>query len=317
MKYNFIHLIKNLNPTDFIVILFYIFLTLINLIFSCKIEEWFLLIILNFLLISFVIFIAYKSNNSGKLLFTNLHFYYVIPIIFLTFKQIYIILRALHSIDYDNLLIAIDRFIFGTDPTVFLYKISNPVLTEILQIAYGTFFFLPIILGIEFQIKKKYSQFNFIIFSVVFGFFLSYIGYLFLPAVGPRFTLHNFETINIELPGLFLTNFLREIVNMGESIPSGVSNPIDLVQRDVFPSGHTQMTLIVMYLSVKLKSSNKIFFLITGSLLIFSTVYLRYHYVIDVIAGAIFMIISMYLGLRLYNFWQSKINKPIFNYKDR
>ena len=41
-------------------------------------------------------------------------------------------------------------------------------------------------------------------------------------------------------------------------------NPIEVVQRDVFPSGHTQMTLIVMYLAVKLKSKNKLFFLIDG-----------------------------------------------------
>jgi membrane-associated phospholipid phosphatase len=116
------------------------------------------------------------------------------------------------------------------------------------------------------------------------------------------------------LPGLLLTNFLREVVNAGESIPSGTPNPIDFVQRDVFPSGHTQMTLIVMYLAVKLKSKNKIFFLIDGTLLIFATVYLRYHYVIDLFAGLIFMIFTMIIGKRIFNWWQKMHNRATFKY---
>jgi membrane-associated phospholipid phosphatase len=277
---------------------------------------WPLLVILNFLLIALVLFLAIKSQESKTELLKNIHYYYVVPLIFLTFKEVYVIISSIHSVDYDNLLISIDRFIFGTDPTVFLYQFANPILTEILQIAYGTFFFLPIILAIEFQIKKDYNKFNFIVFSVVLGFFLSYLGYLIFPAVGPRFTLHDFEMTNIELPGLFLTNFLREIVNAGESIPSGTLNPIEVVQRDVFPSGHTQMTLIVMFLAVKLKSKNKIFFLVDGTLLIFATVYMRYHYVVDLIGGLIFMILTMFLGKYMFNWWQQRNNKPLFNYKN-
>ncbi len=89
---------------------------------------------------------------------------------------------------------------------------------------------------------------------------MSYLGYFIWPGIGPRFTLHNFETINQDLPGLFLTNFLREIVNSGESIPAGTSNPAEVVQRDIFPSGHTMITLIVMYLSFRLKEQIEIFF---------------------------------------------------------
>lgn len=307
-------LINNFNPTDFVVFAFYLFLSALTLIFSYTIHYWYIIIVLNAFLISFVIWISNKANKSQSNYWKNLHYYYVIPIIFLTFKEVYVLISSVHSMDYDNLLIAADRFLFGGDPTVFLYQFANPVFTEILQIAYGTFFFLPILLGIEFQLKKEFDKFYYIIFSVVFGFFLSYLGYFLLPAVGPRFTLHEFSLTDIELPGLFLTDFLREIVNSGESIPSGTLNPIEVVQRDVFPSGHTMMTLIVMFLAVKLKSKNKIFFLVDGTLLIFATVYLRYHYVTDVIGGTIFMIISLVLGKIIFNWWQKKTNKTIFEY---
>ena len=309
-----ISLLKNFNPTDIVVVTFYVILTAITLTFSFRIEKWILLLILYFLIILFVFLISKKGVKSEKKLWENVHFYYVVPLIFITFKVIYVLISSIHSSDYDQLLIKMDRFLFGGDPTVFLFQFSHPVLTELLQIAYGTFFFLPIILGVEFHLKKEYTKFQFIVFSVVLGFFLSYLGYFIFPAVGPRFTLHEFEMTNIELPGLLLTNFLRDVVNAGESIPKGIPNPIDFVQRDVFPSGHTQMTLIVMYLAVKLKSRYKWFFLIDGSLLIIATVYLRYHYVVDLIGGLIFMTITMILGKWLFNFWQKRSNKQTFEY---
>jgi membrane-associated phospholipid phosphatase len=113
----------------------------------------------------------------------------------------------------------------------------------------------------------------------------------------------------VELPGLYLTNFLREIVNAGESIPAGTPNPALVVQRDAFPSGHTQMTLLVMYLSIKFKSRSRYFFIPNGTLLIFATVYLRYHYVVDLIAGAIFMVLTLWLGKHLFKWWMSVRNE--------
>lgn len=307
-------LVKSLFAADLVVIFFYMFMTILNIVYSSTISNWYILVVLNLLLIVIVFFIAYKDQNIESNVWKNLHLYYVVPLIFLTFKEVYVLIGAMHAMDYDHILIAADRFIFGGDPTIFLNQFAHPLLTEILQIAYGTFFFLPIILGVEYQLKKDCTKFQFIILTIVLGFFLSYLGYFLLPSVGPRFTLHDFDMTNIELKGLFLTDFLREIVNMGESIPSGTLNPIEVVQRDVFPSGHTQMTLIVMYLAVKLKSKNKWFFLIDGTLLIFATVYLRYHYVVDLIGGLVFMVITMILGKWLFNYWQRKNNKPTFNY---
>lgn len=305
-----------LAPTDLIVVLFYSLLSVINLVFHDKIEYWYFLITANLFVIISVFFIAYLDKIKNSKIIHQIHGWYLAPLIFFTFKELYLIIKPIHGVDYDNTLIAIDRFIFGTDPTVVLYKIANPYLTELLQISYHLFYFFPIILGIELIRRKQMEAFHFMIFSVVYGFFLSYIGYLLVPAIGPRFTLHDFNSINTELPGLFLTNFLRDWVNAGESIYPWTTNPIEVVQRDVFPSGHTQMTLIVMFLSIKFDTRSKIFNLTFGTLLIFSTVYLRYHYVIDVIAGIGFMIFTMWSGIKIYNWWKEKKSEKTFSYKD-
>jgi membrane-associated phospholipid phosphatase len=306
--------LKKLKAYDLVVIAFYIFLTILHLIFYDKIFNSGRWIIINAGIISLAFLLAFLEDRYTNRVWRIFHYWYIAPLILFTFKELYFMIKPIRGMDYDFLFINIDRFLFGGDPTKFFYHIANPFLTEILQIVYGSFYLLPIILCLSLLRKKRYVATDFALFSVVYGFFLSYLGYFLLPGIGPRFTLHDFNSVNQALPGLYLTNFLREVVNVGESIPAGTINPADLVQRDVFPSGHTMITLIVMYLSIKLKSRSRYFFIPVGSLLIFSTVYLWYHYVIDLIAGALFMMFAMWSGKYIFNWWRRKIHKEEFEY---
>lgn len=301
---------------DFIVISFYIFLIILNLLFHNRIENWQTFIVLDLLCIIFVLMLAYTAETYRYKILRILHYLYLIPLVLLTFKEVYFLIRPLRPNDYDQLLIDIDRWLFGTDPTVFLYKFSHPVITEILQIVYGMFYFLPIILGIALLRKRKIVETDFAIFTVIYGFFLSYLGYFALPAIGPRFTLHDFQNENIEMPGLLITNFLRDVTNTVESIPPGTPNPESIVQRDVFPSGHTMITLVVIYLSIKLKSRSRFFLVPVGSMLVFATVYLRYHYVIDLIGGLAFMIFCVVTAPIIFNWWSRLSGREEIRFKD-
>ncbi|MCR4418081.1 MAG: phosphatase PAP2 family protein [Ignavibacteria bacterium] len=303
--------LKVLNVFDICTIVFYVFLISLNIIFYQRVHHTFNLLVIEILTIVLIFIIAYQDYKVNNSFWKQLHYWYLAPMILITFKQLYYMVHPIHPIDYDELLIKIDRWIFGVDPTHFLYQYSHPVITEILQIVYTSFYLLPIIVGIDLLRNKKYEEFEFAAFLIVYGFFLSYLGYFSLPAVGPRFTLHDFFNIDNELPGLLLTPYLREFVNIGESIPKGVVNPHLLVQRDVFPSGHTQMTLLTMYATIKFNTRTKYFIIPTGILLIISTVYLRYHYVIDLIAGAIFMIITLWTGRLIYRAWNRYTERKI------
>jgi membrane-associated phospholipid phosphatase len=308
-------LIKKLKAFDVVAICFSIFLILLHIIFYSKIENPITWIFVNLLVISIAFSISYLEATSENKVWRIVHYWYIAPIILLTFRQLFFMVKPIRVYDYDNWFIASDRFLFGTDPTHFLYQFSSPVVTEILQIVYGMFYMLPIILGLSLLNKDRFVALDFALFSVIYGFFLSYLGYFVLPGIGPRFTLHEFHLINESLPGLYFTNHLREMTNSGEGIPFGTLNPAEVVQRDVFPSGHTMITLIVMYLSVRLRSRSRYFFIPIGSLLIFSTVYLRYHYVIDLIGGLLFMIFSLWSGKIFFNWWRRKIGKEEFKYE--
>ncbi len=302
--------LRNLHFGDIVNIAFYIFLILLAFSFSNQVKLWWLIVLFNLLVIFFIVYLAIKWEINNPDIFSVKRFvreWYLLPLILLTFKEIYFYINFLNLPDYDWILIKIDYLIFGEHPTYVLSKIANPFLTEILQISYSTFYFLPVILAYDFYRRREIDKYRYVMATVVYGFYLSYIGYLLVPAIGPRFTLHDFLKLDEELPGLFFTKPLRWIINTGESIPPGVPNPWDYAQRDAFPSGHTQLTLVVMYLSVVMNSKTKYFLIPVGILLIFSTVYLRYHYVIDLIAGFLFAVFTLATSPYLFNQCETKI----------
>lgn len=292
-----------LTSADFLIIAFYVLLTLVNIAFCVRIPHWQSMVLINIVVIGAIILLAWARRTTGNKVLGIVHDWYVAPTVFFTFKELYFMIKPIHlGQDCDDLLIAADRWLFGVDPTHWLLQVATPWLTEILQIAYTLFYFLFILLGLELYRPKTIGLFHFFMFTCVYGFFLSYVGYFFLPGIGPRFTMHSFSALDADLPGLFLTPSLRWFVNFGESVPMGVPDAVSAAaaQRDVFPSGHTMMTLVLMYMSIRYKLRARWFVVVVGSLLIVATVYQRYHYVVDLAGGAAFMIICVTTAPRLY-----------------
>lgn len=291
------------SPADVVTIGFLLFLTLLNLLFHSRVEVWVELCLVNIAVVAGIVLLARGADRKRTRLLTGLHRWYLYPAVLLIFKELYFMIRPIHPVDYDDLLIAIDRWMFGTDPTLWLARFAHPVVTEILQVAYWSYYLLFIILGVEIYRRHTLKSFDKAGFLIVYGFYLSYVGYFILPAVGPRFTLHDFALLDQELPGLLLAVPLRDFINAAESIPTGVPNPVDYVQRDVFPSGHTQLSLIVVYLAFHFKLRSRWLLTALTVLLILGTVYLRYHYVIDVLAGGVFFLFTVWSGHHLELKW--------------
>jgi membrane-associated phospholipid phosphatase len=280
----------SLHSTDRLLMVFWCLLSLICLAMHTRIPAWWVMISANLAACLVTFSLAWAAQTSGRRLLRWMHDWAAFPLVLFTFKDLYFLIGFIHhGRDYDKLLIAMDHALFRVNPTEWLARFSNPYLTEVLQIAYSLFYVLFIAVGLELYRKRDLLQFQYVRFTFVYGFLISYMGYLFLPAVGPRFTIHDFSKIDAELPGLLFTPYLRGFVNFFESIQAGVSNSIAQAsaQRDVFPSGHTMLTLIGIKLAYQFRLKVRHYIMGTGMLLIIATVYLRYHYVVDVIAGVL------------------------------
>ena len=302
----FRRLLSFLSPVDFASIAFLLLLTLLNLLFHDRVPLWWELVLINGVVIGGIFYAAWLAETKRTKLLIGIHRWYCYLFVLFVFKEIYQMVHRINPTDYDQLFIAIDHWMFGVNPTQWLDQFSNPLLTEILQTAYFSYYLIFILVGVEIYRRYPIEKFDHAAFLIVYGFYLSYLGYFLLPAVGPRFTLHNFAQIDHDLPGLFLTPIFRAIINAGESIPRGSPNPIEFVQRDVFPSGHTQLTLICTYLAYHYRLRSRWFIAALAALLIIGTVYLRYHYVIDLIAGAAFFLLTIWTGNKLESWWNRK-----------
>lgn len=260
-----------------------------------------LLNLISYMLVSTAVigFAVISSKYKGGKLFTLVRRLYIIPVVFFIYSNIHLFIPLVNPYDYDNVLIAWDFAIFGVNPTEWLGQFATPLLTEYLQFTYMMFYVIPFVLGVEFTLREKDDRFFEFARIVIFGFFVSYLLYFFMPAIGPRFTIHEFTSMNTELPGLFLTNIFRDMVNAGGGISPSTINPADIINRDCMPSGHTMMTFMSVILAFKFQSRFKWIILIIGMSLIFSTVYLRYHYVVDVMAGILFAIITIWIEPKL------------------
>ncbi len=279
---------KHLRAVDALIIVYLAGLTLCFFAVNGPSEVTMLLTGVNLVIALAILTVSRAAAGAGGRLLILTRNFYPVPMIFVVFKEVHIVIQSMARADYDPVFIAIDRWCFGADPTVWMSQFSHPAITELLQISYTSYYFIMVALGVELYRRDPGGSFSFVVFTITYGFFLSYVGYILLPGVGPRFTLHDFGSMDAELPGLFLTNFLRDAINAGESIPAGAANPLALAQRDIFPSGHTQMTLLTMFFAWKHAVRSRHVITIFGVLLIISTVYLRYHYVVDLAGGAVF-----------------------------
>src|SRR4030043_1903231 len=110
--------------------------------------------------------------------------------------------------DIDPYLIRIDFLLFGVHPTVWMERWITSWLTDTMSLAYISYYFLPLILVLTLSLRGRTEEFRRTMFVLTFGYYLSFIGYILFPAIGPRFTLSHLQTV--PLSGSFFSDLVRD-----------------------------------------------------------------------------------------------------------
>jgi membrane-associated phospholipid phosphatase len=281
-----------LNPADKVVISYLVFVAILISIFSHRIEWWVWLCVGHATAVAVVVLIARSlpiAPSPPLPLASFIRGWYPVALIPITYKELSYLIPLIHPRDFDATLAGIDHRFLGVHPTVWLERLTWPPLTEVLQLTYSTYYFLPLVLGVVLWRKGWFEKFDFWVFIVVLGFYLSYLGYVAVPAIGPRFLPSIVEAQTIPLTGVWLFQSMREMLDRAEGIT-----------RDCFPSGHTELTLLVLYYARTFHRKVFWWLLPLGTGVIVSTVYLRYHYAIDVVAGALVSVAVVMIAKPLY-----------------
>ncbi len=286
--------VRGLRPADSLNLVFLLSLGSVVVAFHGKLgAPGGLLTLYSVLFLAQLVVIRFKDSNG----FLSWIYDLIFPTIciLIVFDSLGSLVHYINPRDIDPVLIRLDYAIFGFYPTVMAERLMTPLLTDIMQLAYSSYYFLPITLGVVLKVKGRNLEFDRSLFLIMLCFYISYAGYMLMPALGPRFTISHLQ--GADLSGYFIAGHVQEILNRLEGI-----------KRDAFPSGHTGIALTVLYLSRRYARELYRFFLPCVLALIVSTVYCRYHYVVDVLGGILLALITIFLGEAYYGYRAKRID---------
>ncbi|MDR2126602.1 MAG: phosphatase PAP2 family protein [Prevotellaceae bacterium] len=173
----------------------------------------------------------------------------------------------------DQYFVAADLYLFGCQPSLeFIRYYPQTWINEMMNFGYISYYFIIAFAVFSAWAKSKKCM-EHTVFMILCSFFIYYITFIILPVVGPQF--HFSAPDNMISNAGFFRNTLVELQTIGEK-PTGA-----------FPSSHVGICLTCMYFIFK--HSRRIFYILipVAFILICSTVYLKAHYLIDVIGGFI------------------------------
>jgi membrane-associated phospholipid phosphatase len=281
-------------PADKVIFVYSAFMCVIELIWFRQIPDAGWLLALHAIGIFLIVLAARSVSQSPSTgpIWTFRHWY---PLLYVAccYREMAMIIAGIRHDHADRALAAIDRAFWGVYPTVWLERLYSPAFTEFLQIIYTLF--LPVALLVPFVIwlQKRYVEFRYMAFLLSLGFLVSYLGYLLVPAHGPRFLLADVQ--HQPLRGLWLFNSMQATLNR-----------LEQDHYDCFPSGHTELTILACWLSRSL--SKRLFwaYFFYTFCIVFATVYLRYHFTADLLAGAVVALVLILAAPRLYRVLSEK-----------
>jgi hypothetical protein len=230
-----------------------------------------------------VVVIEWSWQRPGSLGRWRLRLLYYAITMNLLFQHMRIAIPAIHPGRMDAPLLAIDRALTGETPALLLQAWVRPWLTDLLSFCY--FLFLPYLffsLVLYLFAPLALAQRFWVGLFTLYG--IGFTGYSLVPAIGPWSYLAGQFTV--PLTGNALTTFMAGVIARG-------SNGVD-----VFPSLHCAVSAYLLLFDRRYKPLRFKLYVVPCVLLWVSTLYLRYHYLIDLIAGFVLTAIALAVARR-------------------
>jgi membrane-associated phospholipid phosphatase len=233
----------------------------------------------------------------------------------LVYENVHDLTYVIRPDTVDAELRVLDDRLFGITPALAFDRIVAPWLNELMSAAYALYFLYPLlILVLTYRFYRPHVElirsaaakprlhsqslrdtrssqhesslvgerriFREFSLALSLCLYLGLLGYVLVPAIGPRFAM--------------ASEFHGALVGPWLTVPAARAwNFLEKIERDCFPSLHTALTLLSLIYFVRLRTllpyGRALLAVVTPAIVLLwvSTMYLRYHYGVDVIAGAL------------------------------
>jgi hypothetical protein len=184
---------------------------------------------------------------------------------------------ALHTPLCDEALDLLDSRLFGASPALPCQRLASPWLTDALSACYLSYHVY--LAWVLLDALWRPVAFGIRLATVLYlAFALGLCGYLLVPAIGPMYAYP--DRFTVSLVGGTPTRACAALVSQGSPV------------YDVFPSLHVLIVCVLLHHDWHAVRWRFWAMICPALGLVFSTVYLRYHYAVDLLAGFL-----LYLGL--------------------
>lgn len=252
-------------------------------------------LLIRLLVILFAVFLIIynKFNKPGKT-FQVIRQFWVLPLLGYFYGETDYLNNLLFKENLDSYFANFEFRLFAVQPAdVFSEIISFNWFAELMYLGYFSYYLLIAGIPVLAFIKLGPAKSEQIVFIIANSFFLYYLFFILIPVAGPQFYFVNSLS---NLPSGYIFGYLvRSVQSFGE-VPTGA-----------FPSSHVSICLMLLWFTAKnLKKWMTLVIPITA-LLLFSTVYIKAHYLIDVFASVIITPLVYYASQQIFHLFTLKM----------
>jgi membrane-associated phospholipid phosphatase len=211
---------------------------------------------------------------------------------FLIYTNLHDTIGFVNPRDVHHWLVALDGMIFGVQPCVWAERLITPARTEAMQFLYLNFFWIGPSTSLVLLVQKRWPEFRAATFGVVACFFMGYALYVAFPAAPPRLVLVYDFTKNLRGYPVGFSSLSAQALSL---------LPVD--SRAAFPSLHAAASLVALVYAFRYV--RRWFWVLLPFVLGLwaSTIYLRHHYFVDLVAGWLLAPAALWVAPRLDSWW--------------
>jgi membrane-associated phospholipid phosphatase len=186
-----------------------------------------------------------------------------------------------------EIIIRWDKIIFGVHPTVWMQRLYQPWLDEIMNFIYAAYYTFFLLIPLYFYARKR-KQEAFAIYSfATFSYLTNYVFFFLMPALGPK-TIPFLQQLQVKEHTGYLFTALNRIIQAGGGVAGAA-----------FPSSHVAGALVWMLAGWRYSKKVGIISAPISLTIGVSTVYMNLHHALDPIAGYLWGIICFFIALKL------------------
>ena len=187
----------------------------------------------------------------------------------------------------DAQLAEIETRLLGVPSYVWIPRnFSSSALDYILMGCYLTHYYIPLLVAVVLAFRNP-KRFRIWMFALTLVWVIGYLGYIAVPAIGPRYYFSNYE----------LWRLHESIQPLGGWIDTYAS-----VTRDCFPSLHMAWAILTLWGGRKYRPFFWMYLPIVVGIGI-ATLYFGYHYLVDLPAGIVLAVVSIWFSRKVYRWW--------------